>query len=191
MPHLFGLRFAGGDGRILNQAEFQSAAQSSLCQVAQCISFLLWRGEFDQRVPGVHFGQRSLLVGLVIEDRLQAVLRDDFEPLQLIARLCLKVEEQFSRIQDAGKARPHHGAAPDFGQQAQGGRSHNPQRAFRSDQQLLQIEPAIVLLQRGQRIEDLAIGQHRLQSGDLRAHCPVAQHLRAPGIGRNQPADCG
>ena len=36
-----------------------------------------------------------------------------------------------------------------------------------------------------------AIGQHRLQPQHLRTHRTMAQHLRAAGIGRDQPADRG
>ena len=36
---------------------------------------------------------------------------------------------------------------------------------------------------------DRPVGQHRLDPRDQRAHRPEAQHLRAAGIGRDQPAD--
>ena len=36
---------------------------------------------------------------------------------------------------------------------------------------------------------DAAVGKHRLDPGDQRAHRPEAQHLGAAGIGRDQPAD--
>ena len=75
------------------------------------------------------------------------------------------------------------------GNQPQRRGGDDAQRAFRADQQLLQIEAAVVLLERGQRGIDAAVGQHRFQPQHQRPHRAVAQHLSAAGIGRDQPAD--
>ena len=64
-----------------------------------------------------------------------------------------------------------------------------PSVPFGPDQQLVEAIAAIVLLEPGQAVMDRSVGQHRLDPLDQRAHRAEAQHLRAPGVGRDQPAD--
>src|SRR3546814_2017817 len=52
-----------------------------------------------------------------------------------------------------------------------------------------QVISAIVLLERREPVEDAAVGQHRLDPRDQRAHRPVAQHLRSSGVGRHEAPD--
>ena len=93
----------------------------------------------------------------------------------------------------AASARLH----PDPGDRALAHRRHqlearrgdDAERPFGADQQLAQIVAAIVLLERGQPLEQAAVGQHRFEPKDERPHGPEAQHLGAAGIGRDQAAD--
>ena len=62
-----------------------------------------------------------------------------------------------------------------------GGRN-NSKSPFRTDQQLFEIETAIVFLERDEVRENGTIRQHTLQAENLRTHGTVAQDLRAPGI---------
>jgi hypothetical protein len=90
---------------------------------------------------------------------------------------------------EAGQAGPDHLPLGNRRNQLQRRGGDDPQRALRTDQQLLEVEAAVVLLQRGQRREHRPVGEHRLDPEHQRAHRAVAQHLVAAGIGRNQPAD--
>ncbi|MDQ7744154.1 hypothetical protein RCO38_07285 [Hydrogenophaga pseudoflava] len=64
-----------------------------------------------------------------------------------------------------------------------------PQCAFRADEQLLQVEPRVVLAQRFEPAPYTAIGKHGFNTQDQIAHVAVAKHRRATGIGRNAAAN--
>ena len=116
-------------------------------------------------------------------------MRHHLEALQRLAYPRLAMNQQGAGGVNCRHARPHHRAPGNSWHQPQRGRRDDAQRAFRSDQHLLQVEAAIVLFQRGEGGKNTAIGQHRLQPQNLCAHRPVAQHLRAAGIGADEAPD--
>ena len=93
------------------------------------------------------------------------------------------------RIVRARKADPRNGAILRRGKQAQGGSGNDAQRPLGADQQLVEDRPPIVLLERGKAVVNRPVGQHRLDPRHQPAHRPEAKYLRAPGVGRDQPAD--
>ena len=133
--------------------------------------------------------QRSAGIGHMVQHRAKAVRRHDLEAFQRIACPFLAMQQQLARMLEGREARPDYPPAADFGEQPQGCGGHDAKRALGTDQQLLEIESAIVLLERRERVEHAAVGHHRLQSEHLRTHRAVAQHLCAAGIRRDKAAD--
>ena len=113
----------------------------------------------------------------------------DLEPLDRVGPRFEQAQQR--RARPAGLSTPSPGdrARRDRRHQPQRGRGDDAERAFGADQQLVEAVAAIVLLEARQAVVDRAVGQHRLDPRDQRAHRPEAQHLRAAGIGRDQPAD--
>ena len=190
-PELLGLALVHGDGGILHQPGFEGALQQGLGAVCQRCRTGGIGAQFDQHVPCVPAGQRSPRSGQVVQHGLQRMARHDFETFQQVSCQPFGMEQQGAGIAHMAKACPQHGAVGQRGQQAQGGPGDDAQGAFRADQQLLEVETAVVLLERHQCIENGTIGQDSLKAQNLRSHRSVAQHLRAAGIGRDQPADRG
>src|SRR3546814_5971030 len=58
--------------------------------------------------------------------------------------VCSSDLQQFARSLDRGQAAPGHHPPANRGKQAQCGRGDDPKRTFRSDQQLLEVEAAVV-----------------------------------------------
>jgi hypothetical protein len=65
------------------------------------------------------------------------VLRQDLEPLQRLAHLFLRVQQQRARVLDPSHTRPQHRSLGHRRDQPQGGGADDPQRSLRADQQLL------------------------------------------------------
>ncbi len=127
----------------------------------------------------------------VVDDVFQRRLRHHLEAFQRVAGSILAVQQQAAGGPEVRHACPDHPPLLDCRRQLQSGGGDDPQRAFRADQQLLEVESAIVLFERDQRIERAAIGKHGLQPHHLRPHGTVPQHLGSPGIGGNKAPDRG
>ena len=79
-------------------------------------------------------------------------------------------------------ARPGDRALADRRHQLQARRGDDAERPLGADQQLLEIVAAIVLLERGEPVEQAAVGQHRL---DARAPASASCRSAAPGCRRH------
>src|SRR5262249_38902470 len=71
----------------------------------------------------------------------------------------------------------------------QRGRSDDAERAFRSDEDLLQVVAGVVLAQAAQAVPYLAGGKYHLEAKRQIARVAIAQHLCAAGVGREVAAD--
>ncbi|MGY3329300.1 hypothetical protein ACVILI_002317 [Mesorhizobium sp. USDA 4775] len=76
-----------------------------------------------------------------------------------------------------------------LGKQLQRGRGDDAERAFRADEDLLEVVAAIVLAQHLQPVPDAAVGQHHFEPEHKVARHAVAQHVEAAGIGGDVAAD--
>ena len=187
-PELFGLMLVRSDGRILEQILFQRAFEQSLGHKIEPVVRALLHHKLDQRVPFMFAAQGAARIGQVIEHGGKRMSWNDLETFQQIACMGLAMEQQLARLPDRAEPCPQHAPPPDFGKQAQGRGGDDSQRPFRTDQELFEVEPAIVFLERCERVEHAAIGHDRLQSQHLRAHRSVAQHLCPARIGRDEAA---
>ena len=68
-------------------------------------------------------------------------------------------------------------------------RGHDAQRALRADEELLEVVAGVVLAQAAQAAVDAAVREHRFDAQRQLARVAVAQHRRAPGVGRKIAAD--
>ena len=122
------------------------------------------------------------------QHRRQRFGGQDLETLQRLGRRLEPAQQRQRRLRIA-RRRP--------GGRTCGGQRHqpqcrcgdDPQRPFRTDQQLRQVVTPIVLLQCGKPVMHAAVRQHRLDARDQPAHRPEAQHLRAARIGRDEAPD--
>jgi hypothetical protein len=73
--------------------------------------------------------------------------------------------------------------------QAKDGAGHDPQRALRAHEEMLQGIAGVVLAQPAQPVPRPAVGEHDLEAEDEVAHIAVTQHGRAAGVGRDVAAD--
>src|SRR5690606_20836710 len=118
----------------------------------------------------------------------EAMRGHNLKTLQGPASALFAFAKQSARINDGIETDPNNRTLSDCWPQQESGCGHDAERSFRSDQQLLEIETAIVLLQWHKRVENAAIGHHRFDAQYLGSHRSVAQHLSASGIGRYQAA---
>ncbi len=79
------------------------------------------------------------------------------------------------------RARPRH--------QAQHRRGNDAERAFRADEQVLEVVAGIVLLQLVEIVQHAAVGQHDFEAERMRARDAVGDRRGAAGIGRKIAAD--
>ncbi len=191
-PEGFGLGFVGGDGCIdddsllhgLRQGAFQPFARARIGKIGMI--------DFDQNVPGRACLDRRSGTGDMPQHKSQAVVGNDLEPFDAVAQCRFGQAKQAQRLFGAVDARPAHRARGDGGHEAQRRGGDDAKGPLRTDQQLLDVIAAIVLLERVQPVEDTAVGQHRLQPIDQRAHRAMTQHLRPASIGGHKPPDrCG
>jgi len=119
-------------------------------------------------------GKRFAGAGQMLDDRFQTGIGNDLEAFQRIARCILAMQQQRAGRLQRSHARPDDDSLGDGRNQLQGGGGDDPERAFRADQQLLEIEAAVVLLERSQHGKDAAVGKHRFDAQDQRAHRTVA-----------------
>ena len=148
VPEGIGLGLGSGDGRVLDHSGRQGIGQQLLGLALQ-IRCRIAADQLDQRMPAVRGGKRRARSGNSRQDRLEAILRQHLEPLKRLAQHGPGLEQQLARCSDAGEACPDDNTLRDRRFELQRGRGDNPEGAFRTDEQLLQIEPAIVLLERG------------------------------------------
>ena len=76
-----------------------------------------------------------------------------------------------------------------FRHQAQHSGGDNTQSAFSPDHQMFQIIARVVFVQLGHHLHDLAVGQHHFDPKAEITGIAIAQHIRAPRIGRQHTAD--
>src|SRR5882672_7674201 len=108
------------------------------------------------------------------------------EPLAArIKRTFQQIERAIRTLQGGDRG----GAGPGKGKELQDRRGDHPERAFRADEELLEIVAGVVLAQAAQAIPYLARGKHDLQAQDELARVAIAQHPRAPRVGRQVAAD--
>ena len=142
----------------------------------------------DQHVPAMIAGQRARVPGTCSSTSCSESAGTSSNPSTVpVSRF--EEAEQVERRCGARNPGPGDGTRGDRRDEPQRRRGDDPERAFGADQQLVEAVAAIVLLERGQAVVDRAVGQHRLDPRDQRAHRAEAQHLRAPGVGRDEAAD--
>ncbi|MNN16188.1 hypothetical protein D3C81_1293180 [compost metagenome] len=123
------------------------------------------------------------------QHQFQTVAGKELESLKPGAATGEQQREQLQRLLGRRHRGQHHGAGIGARQQAQRGSRDHAQRAFRANQQLLEVVAGVVLAQRAQAVEDLAIGQHRLHAQHQLARHAVAHHVHAAGVGGEVAAD--
>src|SRR4051794_10512180 len=105
-------------------------------------------------------GERSTqLAARVREDAIEALLRECLVRGDRERPLARLTEEAKDRAH-ARDAEEHHGRQGRYGRQLEGRLGHDAQRPFTADEELLEIEPGVVLLEGAADLEDLARREH-------------------------------
>ena len=186
-PEILALALVLGDRDIADEPFVQCRRQFG--EQRRVERFGIVAREFDQRIPGAGRGEWRARLRNMAQHRVEARVRDDLEPFEGVAQRRVEPPQQDECLVGRFEPDPRGGARGRDGNEAQAGRRHDSQRALGAAQQVAQVVTAVVLLQRRQTVEDATVGQHRLDSRDQRAHRAVAQHLRAAGVGRDEPSD--
>ncbi|MNN04716.1 hypothetical protein D3C81_1174460 [compost metagenome] len=188
LPQRLQLRQRSRDRRVEAQLALQRCADHAL---EQRVERVLIRGvrQFHQHIGGVALRERFLHACRVCQHQVQAFAGKELERLQ--ARAALREQQfiQFQRLRRRGHCRQHHAARIGAREQPQRRRRDHAQRAFRADQQLLQVVAGVVLAQRAQAVEHLAVGQHGFDAQYQFARHAIAHHVDAAGIGGQVAAD--
>ena len=191
-PERLGLRLAGGDHRVAATSPSSSAAPSRRSSSAAGGSAsAIGRDRLDQHVPAdARPASGARVPGICASTSVERLGRGRSRSSRSRRSPPRSRRSSVERGVRAGDADPGDRArARSPGTSRSVAAVTIAQRALRADQQLVEIVAAIVLLERGQPVVDATVGQHRLDARDQRAHRAEAQHLRAAGIGRDQPAD--
>ena len=186
-PEGFGLGLIGGEGRILDQPLAKRFAKPGF-ELAGQAACGIGAGRFDEHVPAVLALKRRARARNMLEHQLERIVGHQFKALDRLGA-GFEEAEQLKRLHRAVGPGPGHRPACDRRHQPKRNGSDHAQRPFGADQQLVEAVAAIVLLQARQAVMDGAVGKHRFDPGDERAHRPEAKHLGAAGIGRGEPAD--
>ncbi len=80
---------------------------------------------------------------------------------------------------------------PRIGEEPQGHGSDDSERAFRADEQALDVIAGIVLAQLAQRVDDPPVGEDRFDARDEVARVAIGDDRQAAGVGRDVAADGG
>ena len=104
-------------------------------------------------------------------------------------RLALRAAQQRHDIVEAGERAERGGDLARRRMEPQHGAGDEAERAFRADEDLLQVIARIVLQHLVERGDDGAVGQHGLESQHLLARHAVADDADAAGIGGEIAAD--
>ncbi len=125
----------------------------------------------------------------VAKKDLDAEARHDLEGREAVSS---PLAEPCKKRDDLGRPRStHEGSGAGFrpGEELQHGACDNAERAFRTDEEMLQVIASIVLPQPGKAVPDRAIGQHHLEPEHEITRVAITQNRRAAGIGRDVPAN--
>src|SRR5690606_31358919 len=88
-----------------------------------------------------------------------------------------------------GRSHEHGFNAAEAGLYLEGGGGDDPERAFRADEELLEVVAGVVLVQAPQVTQDLPVRKDYFQPHDERARHTVADDFYAAGIGRDGAAN--
>jgi hypothetical protein len=89
----------------------------------------------------------------------------------------------------ARHADPGGGARPRQGKQLQDRGGDDAERAFRADEQVLQVVAGVVLAQPPQALPDAPVGEHHFEPEAQIARRAIGDHADAAGVGRKVAAD--
>ena len=144
--------------QTLHQAALERGFEHVAGQARQRRRALAVGRQLDERVPGVVALQRGAATGHMGQHGRQAVAGHHLEALERAPGAAFGMQQQGARILDRGEPGPQHRPVSQRREETQGRRGDDAQRALRSDQQLLQVEAAVVFLERGERIEHRSVG---------------------------------
>ncbi len=147
------------------------------------------RDVIDQHEPRMLTRERRARARNMLEHQIERELGDELETFDRAARAAFHRAQQLERDGGRFDAEPAGRAVGSRRHQPQRRGGNDAQRPLRPDQQMIEVVAAIVLLERREPVVARSVGQYRLDPRDQRPHRPEPQHLRAPGIGRDQPAD--
>ena len=127
--------------------------------------------------------------GVVLDHRLDARTRHQLERGDAAGGALFGERQQVDRRLRRGhagkrrfdRARPRH--------QTQRRRGDDAERAFRADEQVLQVVAGIVLLQLVEVVQHAPVGQHHFQAERVRARDAMRECGGAAGVGREIAAD--
>ncbi len=146
-------------------------------------------GRLQQHVIGRSLGKRVALVREMMQDEVDAQIRDQLEGSQRRAQHRLR---QFEQTQCCVRI-PYRGHRRDLCRrqrielERRGG--DHAERALGADEEIAQVVTGVVLAQPAQAVPDLAFGGDHLETEAQFARIAVAQHGGAAGIGRQIAPD--
>ena len=135
------------------------------------------RDDVDRWCRSEMFGDEVERLGLDDLDRVEGP-----EPLPEVA-------DEVDRVVDRGHRQHRRDDVLESGHQPQPGRRDDRQGALRARQHRRPVEADRLLLQAGERSDDGAVGENRLDADDLLTHRAVAHHPGTSGVRGDRPTD--
>ena len=150
---------------------------------------LVGGGKLDQRIPGIGPGERVARGWDKTEDKFQPDTRHQLETRHRLTEAAPHETEQRQRACWIGKPDEGGRTGARRGEELQRGGGDHPTRAFRADEQVLEIVAGVVLTQLGEKIGDAPVGQHDFDAKRQIARIAIGEHGDAAGVGRKIAAD--
>jgi hypothetical protein len=142
----------------------------------------------DSSTSSAHGARNGSAPGWYFASSL-AHLGHHLEAGQPVAERRLQRVEGGDGLAGTGDAEQRGGVCGRLRKQLQRGGGDQPELALGADEQVLHVQAAGVLAQRGQRVQQLPVRQYHLQPQRQLAHGAEAQHGEAAGVGGQVAAD--
>ena len=140
-------------------------------------------GNLHKHIGGIVGRDRDGQVGHGFLRQREGKRRHELEGRHQVTAVTARLAEQLDGIVERGKPEKRCRHLVRIWRKLHGHGRDDAQGAFGADEQLLQVDPAIVLPKRRQSVEDAAVRQDHFQTEDQLARHPVSQHVDAAGIG--------
>lgn len=188
-PHLVALALALGEDGIDHEAFLERTFERRL--EAGGIVFLVCPHRLDQDVIGIVLRQRRRVRRRVRRQQLVEVLPHALERGQRAGEAAVHVGEERGQLVKTLHGNDGGVLAVRLAAQAKDGARDDAKRAFRADEDMLQVVARIVLDHFAERGEHRPVGQHGFETQDHVAHHAVADDAIAAGVRRDVAADGG
>ena len=169
-----------GNHGVQHITGFHGLSQCSFHGFAQA-GFIL-AVDIDQRKEGVAFSKRCLQL-LPADGGLHKAVPHQLKRGHAVTEMLLHALQHSQRFVKARHGSQCRHLGTRLRTQAQQHARNHPQRAFRTDEEVLEVIARVVLDHGAQHGQHRAVGQHHLQAQHLLTHHAVLQHTVAARIG--------